>query len=62
MLKITELSIEDELRRAERYLAACAELHGGTDEDHELAFELLDKVLVRIREIKEAYEGETFNA
>ncbi|MFC0228248.1 hypothetical protein [Serratia aquatilis] len=48
--------IDNELRRAEVLLAASAELHGGPDDENEMSFVLLDKVLVRLRELKEAYE------
>ncbi|WP_431224799.1 hypothetical protein ACQ86O_08060 [Serratia sp. L9] len=56
MAKKITLSIDDELRRAEVLLTAAAELHGGPDDEREISFELLDKVLFRLREIKEAYE------
>lgn len=51
------IDIGDELRRAESLLTAAAELHDGPDDEHEMSFELLDKVLFRLREIKEAYKG-----
>ncbi len=48
-------SVEAELRYAEALLSASAELLGGNADDNETAFELLDRVLVRLREIKTAY-------
>ncbi|WON77805.1 hypothetical protein [Serratia sp. UGAL515B_01] len=51
------IDIENELRRAEHLLSASAELHGGSDDEREISFELLDKVLFRLREIKEAYSN-----
>lgn len=62
MLKFKELSLDDELRKAVSLLAASAELHGGGEEEHEMSFDLLCKVLYRLRQIKEAYEGESGNA
>lgn len=57
MLKFKDLSLEDELRKAVSLLAASAELHGGAEEEHEMSFDLLCKVLYRLRQIKEVYEG-----
>lgn len=57
MSKKITVAIEDELRRAEALLTAAAELHGGDRDEQEMSFELLDKVLVRLRQIKKAYES-----
>ncbi|WP_051588642.1 MULTISPECIES: hypothetical protein [unclassified Serratia (in: enterobacteria)] len=62
MAKKIAISISDELRRAEVLLAASVELHDGPDDEREISFELLDKVLFRLREIKEAYEGGSTHA
>ncbi|NCG50243.1 hypothetical protein [Serratia fonticola] len=48
-------SIEAELRYSETLLSATAELLGGNADDNETAYELLDRVLVRIREIRSVY-------
>ena len=53
--KITDLDFEDEFRRLSALLTASAELHGEDPEEKELAFELLDKALVRVREINQAF-------
>ncbi|CNH15598.1 Uncharacterised protein [Yersinia intermedia] len=55
MFNAKNLSIEGELRHVETLLAATAELWILDSSDDELAFELLDKALVRVREIKAAY-------
>lgn len=56
------ISIEDELRRAETLLAAAAELHGGSQDEQEISFELMDKVLMRLRAMKEAYDSGRLHA
>lgn len=53
--RIEELDFEDEFRRFDSLLSASAELHGEDRDENELSFELLDKVLFRVREIREAF-------
>ncbi|EPL9838400.1 hypothetical protein WJB70_003300 [Klebsiella pneumoniae] len=53
--RIEDLDFEDEFRRFDALLSASAELHGEDREENEISFELLDKVLFRVREIREAF-------
>lgn len=53
--KIADLDFENEFRRLNAILTASAELHGEDPDENELSFELLDKALVRVREIDQAF-------
>ncbi|KFB99151.1 hypothetical protein GTGU_04152 [Trabulsiella guamensis ATCC 49490] len=54
--RIEDLDFEDEFRRINSLLSASAELHGSDQAENDLSFELLDKVLYRVREINQAFE------
>ncbi|WHP31734.1 hypothetical protein QMG90_01940 [Trabulsiella odontotermitis] len=56
--RIEDLDFEDEFRRMNCLLSASAELHGSDQAENDLSFELLDKVLYRVREINQTFEKE----
>lgn len=52
----SHVDIEDELRRMETLLSASLYMNDENKFEHEIAVNLIDKVLKRVRELKEASE------
>jgi len=50
------IDIEEELRRMETLLSASLYMNDENETEHEIAINLVDKVLKRVRELKEASE------
>lgn len=55
-LKWSEIDIEDELRTMETLLSASLYMDGDNEAERDIAVGLVDKVLIRIRELKAASE------
>jgi hypothetical protein len=55
-LKWSDIDIEDELQLMETLLAASLYMDAENDTEYNMAFRLVDKVLLRIRDLKKASE------
>ncbi|UNK55612.1 hypothetical protein [Rahnella aceris] len=55
-LNWSDIDIEDELQLMETLLAASLYMDVGNDTEYDMAFRLVDKVLLRIRDLKKASE------
>lgn len=53
-LKWTEIDLEDEFQLMETLLAASMYMDTENDTESDIAFRLIDKVLLRIRDLKKA--------
>jgi hypothetical protein len=55
-LKWSDIDIEDELQLMETLLAASLYMDTENETEYDMAFRLIDKVLLRIRDLKKASE------
>lgn len=53
-LNWSDIDIEDELQLMETLLAASLYMDAGNDTEYDMAFRLVDKVLLRIRDLRKA--------
>ncbi|EEM8337682.1 hypothetical protein DFQ66_07090 [Salmonella enterica subsp. enterica serovar Amager] len=52
---MTEVKIDHELARADILLTAALELYYGNERDREISYDILERLLTRLREIQSDY-------
>ncbi|HIG8798083.1 TPA: hypothetical protein ACYEOW_003652 [Raoultella terrigena] len=57
MPKLTMLDMGDKFRSLEVLLAAAMEMDCRKDDENEMAFELIDKALMRCRDLRQQLDG-----
>lgn len=57
MSNLTMLDMGDKFRSLEVLLAAAMEMDCRNDDEHEIAFELVDKALIRYRSLRRELDG-----